>query len=57
MKNTNKFQTKNSTRENVDLFVQKISEARLIYYQDNTPTYIILKTDDLITEEAKSQKN
>ena len=46
MKNTNKSQTKNSPRENVDLFVQKISEARLIDYQDNIPTYIILKTDD-----------
>ena len=40
MKNTNKPRTKNSTRENTDLFVQKISEARLIGYQDNTPTHI-----------------
>ena len=49
MKNTNKPRTKNSTRENTDLFVQKISEARLIGYQDNTPTHI----NDLITEKAK----
>ena len=48
----NKPRTKNSTRENTDLFVQKISEIRLIGYQDNTPTYI----DDLITEKAKEHK-
>ena len=48
----NKPRTKNSTRENTDLFVQKISEIRLIGYQDNTPTYI----DDLITEKAKEPK-
>ena len=36
MKNTNKPRTKNSARENIDLFVQKIPEARLIDYQDNT---------------------
>ena len=48
----NKPRTKNSTRENTDLFVQKISEIRLIGYQDNTPTYI----DDLITEKAKKTK-
>ena len=53
MKNTNKPRTKNSTRENTDLFVQKISEARLIGYQDNTATHI----NDLITEKAKGQKN
>ena len=53
MKNTNKPRTKNSTRENTDLFVRKISEAGLIGYQDNTPTYI----DDLITEKAKEPKN
>ena len=29
----------------------------LIGYQDNTPIHIILKTDDLITEKTKSQKN
>ena len=52
MKNTNKPRTKNSTRENTDLFVQKISETRLIGYQDNTPTHI----NDLITEKAKSPK-
>ena len=59
MKNTNKPWTKNSARENIDLFVQKKSEAdsRLIDYQDNTPTHIILKTDDLITEKTKNQKN
>ena len=52
MKNTNKPRTKNSTRENIDLFVQKISEARLIGYQDNIPTHI----NDLITEKAKGTK-
>ena len=51
-KNTNKPRTKNSERENTDLFVQKISEARLIGYQDNTPTHI----NDLITEKAKEPK-
>ena len=58
MKNTNKNQTKNSARENIDLFVQKKSESdsRLINDQDNTPAHIILKTDDLITEKAKNQK-
>ena len=52
MKNTNKPRTKNSTRENGDLFVQKIPEAGLIGYQDNTPTHI----NDLITEKAKGTK-
>ena len=51
MQNTNKPRTKNSTRENTDLFVQKISEAWLIGYQDNTPAHI----NDLITEKAKNQ--
>ena len=53
MKNTNKPRTKNSTRENTDLFIQKISEARLIGYQDNTPIHI----NDLNTEKAKELKN
>ena len=59
IKNTNKPGTENSARENIDLFVQKKSEAdnRLIDYQDNTPTHIILKTDDLITEKTMNQKN
>ena len=52
MKNMDKPRTKNSTRENTDLFVQKISEIRLIGYQDNTPTHI----NDLITEKAKEPK-
>ena len=52
MKNTNKPRAKNFARENTDLFVQKISEARLIGYQDNTPTHI----NDLITEKAKRTK-
>ena len=52
MKKTNKPRAKNSTRENTDLFVQKISEARLIGYQDNTPTHI----NDLNTEKAKGPK-
>jgi hypothetical protein len=59
MKNMNKTRTKNSARENINLFIKKKSEAdnRLIDYQDNTPTHIILKTDDLITEKTKNQKN
>ena len=59
MKNTNKTRTENSARENIDLFIQKKSEAdnRLIDYKDNTHTHIILKIDDLITEKAKNQKN
>ena len=52
MKNTNKPRAKNFDRENIDLFVQKISEDRLIGYQDNTPTQI----NDLITEKAKEPK-
>ena len=54
MKYTNKTRTKNSLRKNIDLFIQKKSEAdnRLIEYQDNTPTYI----NDLITEKAKEPK-
>ena len=52
MKNTNKPWAKNSTRENTDLFVKKISETRLIGYQDNTSTHI----NDLITEKAKGPK-
>ena len=59
IKNTNKPRTENSARENIDLFVKKKSEAdnRLIDYQDNTSIHIILKTDDLITEKTKNQKN
>ena len=59
IKNTNKPRAENPARENIDLFVQKKSEAdkRLIDYQDNTPTHIILKTGDLVTEKTKSQKN
>ena len=52
MENTNKPRTKNSARENIDLFAQKKSETRLIGYQDNTPTHI----NDLITEKAKGPK-
>ena len=52
MKNTNKSRIKNSTRENIDLFVQKISEARLIGCQDNTLTHI----NDLNTEKEKETK-
>ena len=38
---------------------KKKSEAdnKLIDYQDKTPTHIILKTGDLITEKTKNQKN
>ena len=59
IKSTNKPRTENPARENIDLFVQKKSEADngLIDYQDNTSTHIILKTDDLITEKTKNQKN
>ena len=59
MKNTKQPRTENSARENIDLFVQKKSEAdsRLIVYQGITSTHIILKTDDLITEKTKNQKN
>ena len=59
IKNTNKPRTENSARENIDLFVQKKSEADngLIDYQDNTPAHIILKTDDLICEKTKNQTN
>ena len=59
MKNTNKPRAKSSARENIDLFVQKKSDAdnRLIDYQDNTPAHIILKTGDLVTEKTKNQKN
>ena len=59
MKITNKTRNKNSARENIDLFIQKKSEAdnRLIDSKDNTFVHIILKTDDLITEKAKNQKN
>ena len=52
MKKTNKPLAKNSIRENTDLFAQKISEARLIGYQDNTPTHI----NYLNTEKAKEPK-
>ena len=59
MKNTNKTRTKNSARENIDLFIQKKSEAdnRLIDTKDNTLAHIILKTDDFITEKSRNQKN
>ena len=53
MKNTNRPRTKNSTRENIYLLVQKISVTRLIGYQDNTPAHI----NDLNTEKAKEPKN
>ena len=52
MEKTNKPWTKNSERENTDLFVRKISEARLIGYQDNTPAHI----NDLNTEIAREPK-
>ena len=59
MKNTNKTRTENSARENIDLFIQKKSEAdnRLIDTKDNTLAHIILKTDDFITEKSRNQKN
>ena len=59
IKDKKKPRTESSARENIDLFVQKKSDAdnRLIDYQDNTPTHIILKTGDLVTEKTKNQKN
>ena len=59
MNNTDKSRTKNFARENIDLFIQKKSEAdnRLIDSKDNTPAHIILKTDDLICEKTKNQTN
>ena len=59
IKNTSKPRAKSSARENIDLFAKKKSEAdnKLIDYQDNTPTHIILKTGDLVTEKTKNQKN
>ena len=59
IKNTNKPRTENPARENIDLFIQKKSEAdnKLIDYQDKNPTHIILKTGDLVTEKTKKQKN
>ena len=59
IKNTNKPRTENSARENIDLFVQKTSDAdnKLIDYQNKTPTHIILKTGYLVTEKTKNQKN
>ena len=59
IKITNKPRTENYTSENIDLFVQKNSEAdsRLIDYQDNTPAHIILKTNDLNIEKTKNQTN
>ena len=55
----NKSRTKNSARENIDLFIQKKSEAdsRLINGQYNTSAHIILKTDDLNIEKTKNQAN
>ena len=57
MKITNKPWTKNSARENIDLFVKKYSEAdnRLIDYQYNTPANIILKTNDLNIEKKRTK--
>ena len=59
MKITNKPRTENSKSENIDLFVQKNSEAdsRLIDYQVNTPAHIILKSNDLNIEKTKNQTN
>ena len=55
MKNTNKTRTENSARENIDLFIQKKSEAdsRLM----TTKIILLLTSDDLITEKANNQKN
>ena len=56
MKNMNKSRIKNSVGENVDLFVQKKSEARLIDYQGSIPVQIILKTDYLILKKQRIKK-
>ena len=56
MKNMNKSQIKNSVGENVDLFVQKKSEARLIDCQGAIPVQIILKTDYLILKKQRIKK-
>ena len=45
-------QEQENQSQNSDLFVQKISEAGLIGYQDNTSAHI----NDLITEKAKGPK-
>ena len=59
MKITKKPRTENYTSENIDLFVQKNSEAdsRLINDQYNTLAHIILKTNDLNIEKIKNQTN
>ena len=56
MKNMNKPRIKNSAGENVDLFVQKKSEARLIDFHVATPVQIILKTDYLILKKQRTKK-
>ncbi len=56
MKNMNKSRIKNSVGENVDLFVQKKSEARLIDCQGAIPVQIILKTDYLILKKQRIKK-
>ena len=56
MKNMNKSYIKNSTGENVDLFVQKKSETRLIDCQDAAPAQIILKNDYLILKKKEPKK-
>ena len=56
MKNMNKSRIKNSAGENVDLFVQKKSEIRLIDFHGTTPVQIILKTDYLILKKQRTKK-
>ena len=56
MKNMNKSRIKNSAGENVDLFVQKKSEARLIDCQGAALRQIILKTDYLILKKQRTKK-
>ena len=38
------------------IYLSKINQ-KVIDYLDNTPTHIILKTGDLMTEKTKNQKN
>ena len=56
MKNMKKSRIKNSAGENVDLFVQKKSEAKLIDFHGATPVQIILKSDYLTLKKQRTKK-
>ena len=51
-----KSRIKNSEGENVDLFVQKKSEARLIECQGTAHVQNILKSDYLILKKQRTKK-